>query len=161
MGDVMFRSKLIILLAVLASSWSIYSFSADPLDSNRKPETDPPQSPAEEGAKWMQQKLHGTHQIFDGLMQGDFEKMENQARRMVVLQFLENWVVENKFTRKSAYQGQLNSYEFALKELRRSAEAKDIDGSFDAYTRLTRSCVECHKLLRDVPSLGPISGSSK
>ena len=55
----------------------------------------------------------------------------------------------NEFTKKSAYLGQLNAFEFANKELIRQAEDGNIDGTLEAWLRLSRSCVECHKLIRD------------
>ncbi|WP_437229884.1 hypothetical protein SH661x_001672 [Planctomicrobium sp. SH661] len=106
-----------------------------------------------ESNKWMQLKLHSSQEILAGLTNGDFKKIEDQSRRLLVFNILENWRRENPLARDSEYQGQLNSFEFAVKELVRHSEAKEIDGALDAYVRLTRSCVECHKVIRDAPKL--------
>lgn len=124
-----------------------------PLYGDPKSEPDPgQQKPKEtEADKWMQIKLHSSQEILAGLTNADFKKIESQSRRLLVLNFLENWRRENSFVKESEYQKQLNSFEFATKELIRTAGAKEINGALDAYVLLTRSCVECHKLIRDIP----------
>jgi len=116
-----------------------------------KPEQEKPDQT--EANKWMQIKLHASQEILAGLTNADFKKIEDQSRRLLVFHILENWLQENPFSGGSEYQGQLNSFEFATKELVRTSEAKDIDGALDSYVLLTRSCVECHKLIRDVPKI--------
>lgn len=98
---------------------------------------------------WMQVKLTSAQQILEHLTSGDFQKLETSSRRMQVLNFMEQWSRDAEFTQKSEYQGQLNVFEFATKELIRHAQDRDIDGSLKAYTKLTESCVNCHKLIRD------------
>jgi len=104
-----------------------------------------------EANKWMQLKLHSSQEILAGLTHGDFKKIEEQGRRLLVFNILENWRLENSLVKDSEYRGQLNSFEFATKELVRNADSKNIDGALNSYLLLTRSCVECHKLIRDVP----------
>lgn len=106
-----------------------------------------------EANKWMQIKLHSSQEILAGLTNGDFQKIEDQSRRLLVFNILENWRRENSLARDSEYQGQLNAFEFATKELARNAQSKNIDGALDSYVLLTRSCVECHKVIRDVPKM--------
>ncbi len=99
--------------------------------------------------RWMHAKLDSAQQIFAGLTHGDLDVVKKQAQFMLVVNVLENWLKKNEFTKKSAYQGQLNAFEFANKELIRQAEDKNLDGALDAWVNLSRSCVECHKLIRD------------
>lgn len=99
--------------------------------------------------KWMKLKLLSSQQILNGLALADFQQIEESSRRMLVLNTLENWLRQNEFTRKSDYQKQLNNFEFAGKEILRNAQEKNIDGALEAYVSLTRSCVECHKVIRD------------
>jgi hypothetical protein len=105
-----------------------------------------------ESDKWMRIKLKASQGIFDGLTRGDHQKIEDNARRMLLLNFLEQWRRDNDFTRESEYEAQLNAFEYANKELIRTAHHKDIDGALDAYVRLSQSCVRCHQIIRDVPA---------
>ncbi len=136
----------LVLLLGLVMAFPLYG---DPAPSSGKQVTTP-QNKAEAN-KWMQIKLKSSQEILAGLTQGDFKKVEDQGRRLLVFNILENWRLENKLVNDSDYQGQLNAFEFATKELVRYANSKDIDGALNSYQLLTRSCVECHKLIRDVP----------
>jgi len=103
----------------------------------------------DKAVNWMQIKLRSSQEILAALTSGDAEKVHTNARRLLVMNFLEQWVRKDDFTKKSEYEGELNRFEFATKELIRFGKAGDIDGSLDAYQTLCRSCVECHKLIRD------------
>jgi hypothetical protein len=96
-------------------------------------------------------KLASGQEILKHLTSGDFRQLEASARRMQVLNLLEQWLREEDFVHKSEYQGQLNAFEFATKELIRHADDENIEGVLKAYIALTESCVRCHKLIRDVP----------
>jgi len=103
--------------------------------------------------QWMQIKLSASEEVFKGLTGGDFKKIEMNARRLLVMNIMEQWSQERKeFKHRSEYEGQLNAFEFATKELIRTSKDHDIDGALKAYMGLTQSCVECHKLLRDAPT---------
>ena len=104
---------------------------------------------ADEGDRWMHAKLDAAQQIFAGLTHGDLKTVKKSAQAMLVVHVMESWVKEKEFSEKSRYQGQLNAFEFANKELIRQAEDNYLDGALDAWVRLSRSCVECHKLIRD------------
>jgi len=98
---------------------------------------------------WMEVKRLSAAEVFSALTVGDFKQLETSARRMQILNLLEQWRRDNAFEKESDYQGQLNAFEFATKELIRTAKAKDVDGALGAYINLTQSCVRCHKLIRD------------
>jgi hypothetical protein len=104
----------------------------------------------EEVDRWMQVKLKSAQDIFAGLTSGDFSQVETSARRMQVLHILEQWSKRHDFEEKSDYEGQLNAFEFATKELVRHARHKDAEGALNAYTQMSQSCVRCHMLIRDV-----------
>jgi hypothetical protein len=139
--------------AFRAAALSVTLMSLSALAQPPKPADLPPDriKTEKESDRWMQLKLHASQEILAGLTRGDFQKIEDQSRRLLVLNVLETWMRENSFARKLDYQGQLNAFEYATKELVRTAQAKDIDGALAAYIRLNRSCVECHKLIRDLP----------
>jgi hypothetical protein len=139
------------LLALTAIAFSV--IAADKEKKKSKEEQNEPaaaQKTADEGDRWMQAKLHSSQQIFAGLTQGNLEVVKKRAQFMAVVNVLEDWLKKSELKKKSAYQGQMNAFEFANKELIRTADDGDIDGALEAWVKLSRSCVECHKLIRDV-----------
>ena len=112
-------------------------------------ETPEAKKPEETAVNWMQIKLRSSQEILAALTRGEMAKVEVNARRLLVTNILEQWARKEEFTKKSEYEGELNRFEFATKELIRFGRAGDIDGSLNAYQSLCRSCVECHKLIRD------------
>ena len=100
---------------------------------------------------WMKGKLRFAQRIFDGLTNGDLDAVESSARRMQGMHVLEKWLRSNEYVNQSDYKGQLNAFEYAVKELVRHSQDADIDGSLEAYVAMSRSCVQCHKLVRDRP----------
>lgn len=103
----------------------------------------------EETDRWMQAKLHATQEIFAGLTKGNMDTVATNARRMQSVHILEQWLSDTGFEDRSDYQGQLNAFEYANKELIRFADADDVDGALGAYIKLSESCVHCHQLIRD------------
>ena len=85
--------------------------------------------------RWMQVKLKSAQDVFAGLTNGDFTAVENSARRMQVLNVLEQWSARREFIGKSDYQGQLNAFEFATRELVRHA----VDGMIARLTFWSRT----------------------
>ena len=144
------RFKLIATLLVV-SAVAMAVVAADKEKKKPKEGQDEPVASKKEteGDRWMQAKLHSAQQIFAGLTQGDLEVVKKRAQYMAVVNVLEDWLKKGDFKKKSAYQGQLNAFEFANKELIRHAEDDNIDGALEAWVKLSRSCVECHKLIRD------------
>jgi len=98
----------------------------------------------------MAAKLNISQQVLEHLTSGDFKQLETSARRMQVMNFLEQWVRDENFENASDYQGQLNAFEFATKELVRNAGSENVEGALKAYVTMTESCVRCHQLIRDV-----------
>jgi cytochrome c556 len=101
----------------------------------------------EEGhSYWMKKKLEFAEHILAGMATADFDKISTAANSMKNLNQIEEWA-----RRKNAdeYRTQLHIFRFANSELVRQAEKKNIDGVALAYSQLTLSCVNCHKLLRD------------
>ena len=120
-------------------------------EPRRESEPEAPKT-KEEVDKWMLIKLKASQEIFAGLTNGEAKKIENNARRMLVINVLEQWRRDNDFAKTSEYEAQLNAFEYATKELIRTSHHEDIDGALDAYIRLSQSCVKCHQLIRDVPT---------
>ena len=108
------------------------------------------ESPATAQDRWMAAKLSSAQHALEHLTRGEFDKLQATARRMQVMNFLEQWRREEDFEEKSDYQGQLNAFEFATKELIRHAGDENTDGALEAYVAMTETCVRCHTLIRDV-----------
>ena len=102
--------------------------------------------------RWMQIKLSATQSALANLTKGDFVRLERDAGRLLITNILEKWLKDNEQTQQSAYQGQLNAFEFAVKELQRHARDQNTEGALNAFLRLNESCVRCHMLIRDQPT---------
>jgi hypothetical protein len=94
---------------------------------------------------WMKQKLRASQAILKGLADGDFEGIGANAQSMNLMEHLEKWARAGK----PDYQTQLRLFEFANRELIHSASTQNLEAATLAYTQLTVSCVNCHKLVRD------------
>jgi hypothetical protein len=103
----------------------------------------------EEHDRFMAAKLVSSQNILSDLTHGDFESLEGNARRMQVISLLQQWMRDTNFEHKSEYEGQINAFDFATKELIRHASDQNIEGALQAYLDMTTSCVHCHELIRD------------
>ena len=65
-------------------------------------------------------------------------------RSMNLMEYLERWARADR----PQYQTQLRLFEFADRELIRAASQQNLEAATLAYTQLTISCVNCHKLVR-------------
>jgi hypothetical protein len=106
----------------------------------------------EDANAWMLAKLSGSQNILASLTRGDIQAVVTDARRMQVMTYLEQWLTASEIEELSEYRGQLNAFEFSTKELARHAEDGNVNGALDAYVDMTRTCVKCHELIRDVPA---------
>jgi hypothetical protein len=106
----------------------------------------------EDANAWMLAKLTGSQNILAHLTRGDIGAVATDARRMQVMTYLEQWLTASEIEELSEYRGQLNAFEFSTKELIRHAEDGNVNGALDAYVDMTRTCVKCHQLIRDVPA---------
>lgn len=91
----------------------------------------------------MQKKLEYSKNIVDGLVTEDFEVILKSAKSLNQLG-KKKWL-ENE---SSEYRAQNQVFWFTAASLVLAAEEKNIDGATLAYTQMTVSCVNCHKLIR-------------
>jgi hypothetical protein len=96
---------------------------------------------------WMQHKLGASQSILEGMTRGDYEKIAQNAKGMQVMGYLESWIRANT----PEYKAQLHAFDYANGAIVRAAHEKNLDGVTLAYTQLTISCVQCHKIVRDKP----------
>jgi hypothetical protein len=126
--------------------------AADPPPSPTKPVQKSAEEQQKEANKWMQIKLHSSQEIFAALSRGDAKAIETPARRMLLLNVLEQWKSNKSYMDHSEYEAQLNAFEYAVKELARTGRDNNINGALEAYLSLTKSCVKCHQVIRDPAS---------
>lgn len=94
---------------------------------------------------WMAKKLEYSERVLSGLATEDFEMIRKNASAMQKLNRIEGFV-RRRDTKD--YRTQLQIFEYANSELIRSAEHKNVEGAALAFTQLTLSCVNCHKVIR-------------
>jgi hypothetical protein len=94
---------------------------------------------------WMDVKLGESQKIFAALTEADFETLVGSAKKLTALAEMEGFV-RNRFP---GYKTQLQSYQFALREIEKQASQESIEGVTLGFQQLTLSCVNCHKQLRD------------
>lgn len=94
---------------------------------------------------WMKAKLEFSRQILEGLTDGDFDKIGQNARALNVAGFF-----DALFRPKNPdYKHQIVLFVSANDEIIRQAKAKNLLGATLAYNQLMVSCVQCHQILRD------------
>lgn len=120
----------LVAAAVLFFSWSAWA-----------------EQPAEQEPNfWMKKKLEFSQHILAGLATADFDQISKSAKSMNNLSQIERWT---RRTNAEAYRTQLQFFRFANEDLVRQAEKKNIEGVSLAFSQLTLSCVNCHKVIRD------------
>jgi len=104
------------------------------------------QAKEKEPSIWMKQKLVASQNILAGLTKADFGAIEKNAQSMLVVGYLEKWVRAET----PGYQNLMKDFEYANKSMTLAARERNLDGATIAYLQLTISCVNCHKIVRDV-----------
>ncbi len=84
-------------------------------------------------------------------MAADFDAIGKTARTMNSLTHMEKWVRGTT----PEYRTQLRFFENANEQIIRAADKENLDGAALAYVQLTLSCVNCHKVVRDLGSAKP------
>jgi hypothetical protein len=102
--------------------------------------------PSAKSSLWMKQKLQFSRDILQGLTEADHEAIGRNAQAMNIMEFFEKWSRADD----PDYRTQLRLFEFSNRALIRAAREKNLDAATLAYTQLTVSCVNCHKVVRDV-----------
>ena len=98
---------------------------------------------------WMKQKLKLSQNILEGLTEADYDKISTNATALNVSGYLEKWVERGK-PQHAQYELQRANFDFYNRELIRQARDKNIEGAALSYHLMTASCIECHKVVRDV-----------
>ena len=91
----------------------------------------------------MKKKLEYSKNILDGLVTENFDQVLAGAKSLNQLG-KRNWIANES----AEYRTQNQVFWFTAGTLVLAAEDKNIDGATLAYTQMTVSCVNCHKLIR-------------
>ena len=132
------KSSLLIVLSIVSLSFLSPSGADEPQE----------EKPA---SYWMRKKLEYSEKILGGLAAADFDTIGKTARTMNALTHMEKWVRGTS----PEYRTQLQLFEHANEQLIRTADKESLDGAALAYVQLTLSCVNCHKIVRDLNSAKP------
>jgi len=106
----------------------------------------PSEQEKEKSSRWMKRKLEHAQNILAGLTKADFDLIADNAKSMQFLGYLEKWERADQ----PAYKRQVVYFEMANQEVIRQAGEKNLAGVTLAYNQLTVSCVQCHKVVRDL-----------
>jgi hypothetical protein len=121
----------------VAALIAVVAWSTPPSQAEDKPTAD-------DASVWMKKKTQYSHQVFDGLATGDFERIREGAERLRIFNRVETFARG----RTAAYRRQLENLDEASEEIVRQASARNLEGAALAFTQLTYTCVNCHKQLR-------------
>jgi cytochrome c556 len=94
---------------------------------------------------WMKHKLAASQRILEGMTRADYEMIEKSAEGMQIASYLEAWIRADL----PDYKAQFQAFDYANRAIVSAARHKNLDGVTIAYTQLTISCVQCHKIVRD------------
>ena len=78
------------VLALVLFFWGTATILSDER-SNDTDEASAESTPQTEHDRWMAVKLSSSQHVFEALTRGDFQQLETSARRMQVLNLLEQW----------------------------------------------------------------------
>jgi hypothetical protein len=137
------RVAFLAVVALVIAGWSAW---AEQASQPKPPSTKPAEKPDDAKNFWMKKKLEYTEHVLEGLATADFDSISKSATAMNRITQIENFT---RRTNVEAYRTQLRAFRFANEELIRQADKQNIDGVALAFTQLTLSCVNCHKVLRD------------
>ena len=93
----------------------------------------------------MQEKLLAANKVLEGLSMEDFPKIAANAEQLRIISRAASWHVidSDEYSRYS------KNFQEGASDLKRHAEQKNLDAATLDYVRLTMTCVECHKHLRE------------
>lgn len=105
----------------------------------------PPAAEQDQVRDFMRHKMELTQSALTGLSQGDLKRVVTSGKNMRFLSYFEKHAMADR----PEYKRQLSYFDFACQEMVRQAEANNLEGATLAYTQLTVSCVQCHKVMRE------------
>jgi hypothetical protein len=99
-------------------------------------------------AEFMRQKLVFAKDVLEGLALEQFATIEKGGKALKKLSEGAEWEVST-IPNATDYIMMTTDFQRHADDLVKQAKAKNIDGATLAYVKLTMSCVQCHKFIRD------------
>lgn len=136
-----------ILLAAVSTLMTAPSNAKD--TTSPAPDAEPKPKP---GARkqllkaFMHKKLGASQDIIEGLAMEDFELIEKGAKQLKGMAVAAEFMVIND----PLYSEQADEFRRIVIKMEKAAREKRIDGSTLGFLDMTMSCVECHKLVRNI-----------
>jgi hypothetical protein len=93
----------------------------------------------------MRDKLVAANKVLEGLSLEDFAKIAESAERLRIISRAASWHVVDS----DEYARYSKNFQLEASDLKRHAQEKNLDAATLDYMRLTMTCVECHKHLRE------------
>jgi hypothetical protein len=94
----------------------------------------------------MHKKLVASQQVLEGIVVNDFNKIDKGATDLIAVSKAAEW----KVLRTPEYETYSNDFRRLAEALIRNAKEKNNDGAVQAYADMTRTCVQCHKHVREI-----------
>ena len=93
----------------------------------------------------MREKLEAANKVLEGLSVEDFKKIAENAERLRIISRAASWHVIDS----EEYAHRSKDFQQEASDLKKHAEQRNLDAATLDYMRLTMTCVECHKHLRE------------
>jgi hypothetical protein len=99
-------------------------------------------------AEFMREKLNFSKDVLEGLALEQYATIEKAGKALKKLSEAAEWEVAT-IPGVTDYVMLTTDFQRHADELVKQSKAKNIDGATLAYVKLTMSCVQCHKFIRD------------
>jgi len=100
-------------------------------------------------AEFMRLKLNYSKDALEGLALEQFDTLEKSGKALKRLSEAAEWEVPT-IPNVTDYVALTTEFQRHADDLVKQAKKKNIDGATLAYVKLTMSCVQCHKFVRDL-----------
>jgi hypothetical protein len=94
----------------------------------------------------MRRKLEQAQQVLAGIALADYPKIARHAEELIAISKEAEW----KVLKTPRYEVFSNDFRRHAETLIKKAKDRDLDEALSAYLDLTRTCVKCHKHVREV-----------
>jgi len=120
--------------AVVLVAWALASQISPAAEVRRRAETQ----------TFMRLKMAWSQGILEGLTLEKFDAVSKNAIRMRDMTQSNQWFV----LKQPDYLARTTNFQQSVDALYMAAVDKNLDAATEAYLKVTRSCVECHRLVR-------------
>ena len=139
------KPKLIFSLGTVALvAWALAAQFSTAAEVRRRAETQ----------TFMRLKMAWSQGVLEGLTLEKFDAISRNAIRMRDMTQSNQWFV----SKQPDYMARTTNFQQSVDALYLAAVDKNLDAATEAYLKVTRSCVECHRLVRTDQRKQPAPG---